>query len=303
MAYDIGFVDDTGSEGIAHKQMLLKIKTFAEAHGWTTMRYDNTSAKRELILKGVGYSGTEEIYIGFRTYEDVTANYYNLSVATFTGYVSSSTFATQPGASPVLGVPGHESRIDYWLVVTPQSISGAMKVGTPVYETFSVGKFFPFGRPAQFPQPLIACGMFNGEAATRFSDPAHSFGYKGSRANFKMRFVDGVWKSPDISPWENGGSNLSDHVRPLANYELIPLVMYDNTPNVYGQVEGIWQITGFGNSVESVVQVGGSSTVDPTGLTLKQTVDAIIAVSGRAFVVIQDVSRTGFGDYIAMEMK
>jgi len=103
MASDIGYVDSKGSEGVAHWQMLLKIKTFAEANGWTTLRYVNptpytdSTVIRELILLGGGLSGTQSIYIGFRAYQSQTADYYNLSVAGFTGYVAGNAFTSQPG--------------------------------------------------------------------------------------------------------------------------------------------------------------------------------------------------------------
>jgi hypothetical protein len=38
-------------------------------------------------------------------------------------------------------------------------------------------------------------------------------------------------------------------------------------------------------------------------MTVKQAVDAIRAVGGRAFVVLQNVNRTTWADYIALEMK
>ena len=57
------------------------------------------------------------------------------------------------------------------------------------------------------------------------------------------------------------------------------------------------------NGVENVAQMGGSSVIDQKGMTVKQAVDAIRAVGGRAFVVLQNVNRTTWADYIALEMK
>lgn len=92
MPHEIGFVQNTGV--LAHYMMLDKIKTFAEASGfWEVLRYNTGIEKRELILKGEGYSGTDEIFIGFRTYHSVGADYYNLTVAGFTGYVDSNTLS------------------------------------------------------------------------------------------------------------------------------------------------------------------------------------------------------------------
>lgn len=167
MASDVGFVTDGGSEGLAHWQMLLKIKTFAEAHGWTTLRYLNPTdgSPRELILLGTGLDGTKQIYIGFRTYHNVGADYYNLSVAGFTGYVSANSFVTQPGYIES-GIPAHNARIDYWLAVNDQRITFGLKVGTPVYEAGYAGFFFPYATPSQYPYPLVIGGMLNGVPTT-----------------------------------------------------------------------------------------------------------------------------------------
>lgn len=54
------------------------------------LREDTSSENHEIILKGRGYSQQEEIFVGVRTCQNANADYYNLAVATFTGYVSSN---------------------------------------------------------------------------------------------------------------------------------------------------------------------------------------------------------------------
>lgn len=285
MPYQTGFVDNTGSEGIAHWQMLLLIKTFAEANGWTTLRYLNPSpytdatVKRELIMQGVGLSGTEAIFIGFRAYQDQGADYYNLSTAGFTGYVAGNTFDTQPGYMES-GVPAHNNRIDYWLCVNAQRITFGLKVGTPAYEHGYAGKFFPYATPGQYPYPLFVGGMLNGPSATRFSDTVHSMYAKGNRANARMRFVDGAWKQPECWPWNNDYLAGSTQLRDTgSNYKLLPVVLNDGDPNIYGELDGIYSISGFNNATENPMTIGG---VD--------------------YVVLQDVGRNGFSDYYAMRL-
>src|SRR5690606_14680768 len=69
----------------------------AAGMAWEVLRYDTVSTNRQLILKGHGYTGAEEIFLGWRTYHDVGADYYNLLAGVFTGYVAGNTFDTQPG--------------------------------------------------------------------------------------------------------------------------------------------------------------------------------------------------------------
>ncbi len=278
MPHQISFVDNSGGV-LAHYKMLETIRDFASANGWTVLRYDTVPANRELILKGVGYTGEEEIFVGFRTYQDASADYYNLVAAAFTGYVPSNTFDTQPGAM-LSGVPAHNNRIDYWLTLNAQRIALAMKVGTPVYESCYVGKFLPYARPSQYPYPVISAGMLNGVSATRFSDTSHSMPYKGSRANMRMRFNDGVWRQPDCWPWNNvnvaGATNQQRDTGGF--YPLNPVVLSD-TSGIYGELDGVKHISGFNNAVENTLEVDGT-----------------------AWVVIQDASRNGFNDYYALRM-
>lgn len=246
---------------------------------WEVLRYDAVSANRELILKGKGLSRTEEIFVGFRTYQDASADYYNLLAGVFTGYVAGNSFDTQPGAR-LSGVPAHNQRIDYWLTLNGQRIALAMKVGTPVYELAYVGKFLPYARPGQYPYPLICSGMLSGAPATRFSDTAHSVGIKGNRANFGMRFNDGTWRQPECWPWNNAyvAGATTQQRDTGGQYVLNPVVLSDAS-GIYGELDGVRHISGFDNAVEN------SLTVD-----------------GADWVVFQDVWRTGFNDYFALRM-
>ena len=161
-----GFVDN--STMLAHYKMLETIRDVCLAEGWTILRYDTAITNRELLMMAPGLSGTEQIFCGVYCYQDSNADYYNLAVATMKGYVAANSFLTQPGISPVLGVPAHNQRIDYWLSVNGQRLNVAMKVGTPVYESFGIGKFFPYASPGQYPQPLFAAGMLTSASATRY---------------------------------------------------------------------------------------------------------------------------------------
>ncbi|WP_312467012.1 hypothetical protein [Stutzerimonas nitrititolerans] len=279
MPHTIGFVDNSGGV-LAHYKMLETIRDFASANGWTVLRYDTAPANRELILKGVGYTGEEEIFVGFRTYQDATADYYNLLAGGFTGYVAGNSFDTQPGVR-LSGVPAHNNRIDYWLTLNPQRIALAMKVGTPVYESAYVGKCLPYGRPSQYPYPVVCSGMLTGAAATRFSSTAasHSMGYTGNSPSLGLRSNDG-WLNAYCYPWGNDVLAGSSQVRDTSDiYHLIPIELHDNSGNLWGALDGIHFISGFNNAVENTIDINGD-----------------------AHVVVQDAFRTGFTNYYAMRL-
>lgn len=278
MTHEVGFVDDTLD--LAHYAMLAKIVEVADDTGWEVMRYVNTGLVREAILKGLGYSGEEEIFVGFRTYHDVSADYYNLLAGAFTGYVPGNSFATQPGAR-LSGVPAHNQRIDHWVTANPQRIALCMKVGLPVYEHAYVGKAFPFGRPSQYPHPLVCGGMLTGAAATRFSETTHQMPYKGNNARLGL-LTNGGWISPQTWPWNTAyltAASGNYQIRPaVTHYPPLKIHMQDAS-NMYGVLDGIEMITGFNNVVENT-----------------------FTRDGNTWVVLQDVARNGFNDFVAMRL-
>lgn len=296
MAHDIGFVDNTGSEGVAHWQMLLKIKTLAEANGWTTLRYLNPTPYtdktviRELILQGAGLSGTEQIFIGFRAYQDQTSDYYNLTVAAFTGYVAANAFAAQPGYIE-RGCCAHNQRIDYWLAVNAQRVLLGMKIGAPaVYETVYVGKFFPYATPSQYPYPMVLCGtLTSATPATRYSDTSasHATGARGGTSAGYLRDVMGNWVTFSCLPWTADYNNASTIRRDTGGYySALKAVLFTGaannpggTGNVWGELDGIRYVSGFNNVSENTASIGGITNV-----------------------LLGDVFRTGIGDYFLLEM-
>ena len=277
MAYEISFTEPSGGK-LAHQVMLERIRDLAVLNGWTVLRFDDTSTSHELILLGEGLTGSEEIFVGFRTYENVSADYYNILQGTFTGYVSGNSFDTQPGAY-LAGIPAHNNRIDYWLVCNAQRIALAMKVGTPVYESGYVGKMFPYGRPSQYPYPVICGGSFQGAAAIRFSDLTHDFYLRGNAGTRLGARTNAGWVSPSTHPYNNSALCGTTQLRDTnGKYQLMPVEIYDSN-GMLGVLDGIYHISGFNNAVENTVTIGGVN-----------------------YVVIQSVARTGFSDYYAMRI-
>lgn len=249
------------------------------ASRWAVLRYDTASATRELILQGSGLSGTEQIFVGFRSYESVASDYYNVSVAAFTGYVSGNTFTSQPGYVES-GIPAHNLSIGYWISVNGQRITFALKVGTPVYVCGYTGKMLPYARPDQYNYPVVCGGMFVGIPATRYSDTAQSIPYKGNKTNFSLRLVGGTWGQPYSWPWSATGLSGSTQLRDTNSvYTPLPVVLHNNSNTIHGELDGIFYISGFNNVVENTLTIGG-----------------------KIYVVFQDVYRSGFTDYFCLEL-
>jgi hypothetical protein len=315
VGYAIGTVNKDGGDD-AHLKLIDEIKTLVEANGWVTQRFTTNSTYRELIVKSLGLSGTEEIYLGIKTYQDVGADYYNITVAVMTGYVSGNSFEAQPGYF-ARSVPAHNNSITYFLTANAQRIVGCIKVGTPVYEHFYIGKFYPYARPGEYPSPLCLAAMLGAGSTARFSEVSHRFPYHGrTAAQLFIRSQAGAWPQPAVYPFQHASGSGSNTLAESAGeclvpagdyYQLEPLIMMEyhsdtNPTNVWGELDGVHFVSGFNNAVENVIQMGGA-TVDQTGMTVAQAVSAILAVpTARAFIVCQNVTQTSWRDYVAIEM-
>lgn len=315
MAYAIGTITNSGGVS-CHKQMLGIIESLALANGWVTLRKLTTGNNYELILKGSGLSGNEEIFVGFQTYESVAADYYNINLMTSVGYVPENAFNNQPGAQ-YYALAAHNNAMTYYLVCNAQRIAMCLKIGTPVYHHAYVGKYFPYARPGELPLPLMCAGMFDYNAATRF-DKGASFPYFGSNTSFsRIRDQTGAWVSTYNHPYSQGGGLTTglagtqgqSTLVPASNYyQVEPIILVDFVSNVinknvWGELDGIKFCSGFSNATENVIQNGGTSEVDQTGKTPSQAVSAIEAVGGVASVMLQSNRANSWRDFIAMEMK
>lgn len=140
-------------------------------------------ADDELILEGEG-GGTDEIFVGARTYflsgPDVT----NWELAGFTGYVATSTFATQPGVSPGrydnqgsspggAFVPLQNASMTYWASITSRRIVVVAKASSN-YSSLHLGFLNQFGTSTEFPYPLYIAGS-SADFQERFSSSLISY--------------------------------------------------------------------------------------------------------------------------------
>ena len=244
---------------------------------WLQNRWIDSSDDRELWLQGPGLSGIDEIYMGLRSYRNVSSDYYNLALAGATGYVPGNTWATQPGHSGDRGVALWNGSIPYWIRANGRCAVVAAKVAT-VYASFYFGKYLPYQSPGQYPYPVCVSAMLGSASATRYSDTSagHSMGFKGTRSQLVQRWIDGSWMQPDCHPWNNGTPTWRDSG---GAYPLMPIVLYNNN-GLFGELDGVYNCPVFGgNAVEDIITVGG---VD--------------------HVLIQDLFRTGVGDMIAIRL-
>jgi len=294
MAFEIGTATD-------HNDLIDKIRIFVSttiplAQRHTVLR-NTTEAntlgdlanEKVVIFQAPGMSGTDQIFYGMKVYKSVVADYYNFQLDGFTGYVPGNLFEAQPGSILGTGVTGlgntlWNQPIPYWLVANGQGFQCVAKVQN-TYVTFGAGLLLRYATPGQFPYPLVVYSNLTTSAATRYSDTAWVSGWKGARANLRLRFTSGTWLQPQSLPYiaatvpiRNTG-NVSGTA--TGYYGLHPIELGDatGTGNTYGALENLFYISGFNNAAENTLVSGGIT-----------------------YVVFRDGTKTGNNDYIALKL-
>lgn len=247
---------------------------------WEELRWDTTSTTQELILKGPGLSGDDEIFIGFRSYESIPSDYFNWDLNGFTGYDPAKTFFQQPvskgtASGAVLHLNLWNSDIPYWFVANGRRVIIVVRINTR-YFTAYVGLLTPYFTPQQEAYPLAIIGNNTGVGTQRWSDVSPN-------STLELYCCNGAnWSSVTSFPsLDNTGSRPLIQPTEDNTYVLIPFILYTgggfNTGadayvgRYYGDPDGLHYVSGFSNVSENivdnsgvehlVVQTGGDTTL------------------------------------------
>lgn len=263
--------------------------TFVVCPPWTSLRRVSGS---EMIWQAPGNGGTDQIIVGAKEFHDVGTDYYNWRLGGFTAYNSGAAFNQQPGypggpaqahSSPVLTL--WNSSIPYWIIASGRRVILIAKVST-VYVTAYLGFMASYMAPGAFPYPLIVGGnlaflndpvvtssswrwSYTGNENRDFAIPfpnSMSFDYQSS---LQLRLSSGSWRGFDVINTEtffgqvwpfayiDAGSFYDWRPNLDGGYPLLPVVLFDATPNVYGELDGVYATSGFSQGAENTITVAG----------------------------------------------
>lgn len=134
--------------------------------------FHGADGEYENIVQGAG-GGSDEIYCGWRTYENLSSSAYNWELAGMDGYSANLSWQNQPNKSP----GEHDDQttfqggayfllanttITYWASVTPFRIIVIAKVGA-TYSSMHIGWLNRFGTVTEIPYPMYIAGQTNNE--------------------------------------------------------------------------------------------------------------------------------------------
>jgi hypothetical protein len=237
----------------------------------------------ELILKGPGANGTDDVYIGFRTYTDSANGQYGLYCEGYTGYEAAQTFWLQPGSlhvaspsyRPLLRLTNNNT-FSYWLYISGRSIAVVARPNMR-YEVGYSGLYYSNDSP-QSPSTGNPYPLYVGAASLSkdiSENPGACFvnGHAGeSFANAYLKYTSWISMGDHpatgkfvVWPWnvqydDSDLTEISPILKPdeLSLYDLMAASLVTEG-KVFGQLEGIYFIPPFGVSAEDTVTVGADT--------------------------------------------
>lgn len=294
---------------------------------WTTVW--NTPAPEEnqsdIVLRGPGLSGQDQVYIGMRLVEEPIEDTFYIEMVGMTGVLPNAIrFDAHVNVTPYnvrtfLDV----GSMTYWFTATGRRFMAVAKVST-VFEAMYGGLFLPYATPLSYPYPLFiggSAGHANGDSASpgswrseadnhsHFADPHRIYSNSETRNASSAWMLDpaGSWKrvsnrgsasyspchiGPEYTEWDYAIDKNEEYgawfimERTMDAYGgdriLVPctIVQSDPTEQTYGILDGAFRCQGVANAAENLITVDG---VD--------------------HLVVQNVFRSGFGDYWAMALE
>lgn len=290
MAYEHGTAN-------GHKDLLAKIKTFVTTNAdlvsanqnWTVLNNDPTG--NEVYFKAPGLTTKESIYTAIKCHQDAGADYYNFQITASLGYSSSAAFGSQPNsANSAVLLFNHA--IPYWMSANGQRLIVVAKVSN-IYTCFYLGKFNQYGHPHQYPYPVFVGGAYKNHTA-RWSLP-YANGHRhlqnpDLKSNCFACTPGNVWAKSCNEGYEYNATTKSRIIaqppikvgnNPDGSYNLIPFFLVQDLPvkNVLGELDGVYWVSGHNNPSETILNQ-----------------------DGKQYLVFQNISKTDWSGYAALEM-
>lgn len=263
---------------------------------WTQLAWN--SGAGELFLRAPGTSGTENIYVNFKSYSDVPGDIYALICRGAIGYDSQLNFDNQPQTSVACYMSTWDTTTPYWFIANGRRVIVIAKAST-TYHALYAGKFLPFGTPSQYPSPIYIGAEFL--SPVRYSSTSDLFRHFYDPGDgCKVLRPDVGWytvQNNDV----NGSATTAITMHPMrglsgdsirltfdalrenidGTYPLFPCTIMESTPvqEALGELDGVFITSGYSNGSEDT-----------------------ITVSGDTYLVVKNIFRTGVGNAAAIKL-
>lgn len=281
-----------------------------------------TENQTDIVLRGPGLSGQDQVYVCLRLYEDPIGDTFFIQCRGATGVLPNG----QHYADHINVTPNYVrmfldvGTMQYWFVANGRRFMVVVKISTN-FEAMYAGLFLPYATPLSYPYPLFiggSAGPIDGDGPfnwrsensnhSHFVDPHYNSASSGG-------VEAGAWMMTPAGGWVRvcgTGSNTNVCVHPVftegdyffnettsdayqANWVrtrimdayggdriLIPVTLLQRTPN--DQTYGI---------LDGAFRCQG----------VANAAENLITVDGVDYIAVQNVYRSDFGDYWAMALE
>lgn len=276
----------------------------------------------DIVLRGPGLSGQDQVYVGLRLFQDVPLDSYAIECCAMTGILpAGATYKDHVNPSP------KEVRcfldggtMTYWFTATGRRFVIVVKIST-IFECLYAGLFLPYATPVAYPYPLFIGGSSGpsgyGISAVNWRSLSNNHisfmwgnwnGLTGSQTSEPTAWVlgpDAAWRraanngtetpvrfGPEFTLWEDGFSNRG------SSYSLRPQDIMARMIDGYGGDRMLWphQIV----QVDPSYQIYGILDGCYRCQGVANAAENVITIDGVEHMVVQDTFRTAFNNYWAV---
>lgn len=322
MAYETGTADD-------HIDYWDKLVSFLTTNAdlvaageewqqvWPVSGGDQTTG---LVMRGPGLANQNQIYVGMRMYQDAQNEAWWIDFWGMTGALADAdTVTNHVNVGHSVRVLLDANPMTYWFVANGRRFAMVHKIST-IFEAAYCGFFLPYATPISYGYPLFIGGSAGPGFQTH--NPYNWRGLENGHRHFMSPWYNGAsfqfsqpsatlidpsgqwlevgnlnnWGHVNIGPEVAGNgvgdtginrvgmNNVRTHMGSCygGQYPLLPATFIQNNPRgqTLGILQGCYWCQGSDNASENIITVGG---VD--------------------HLVVQDVFRTGLGDYWALALE
>ncbi|MDO6542822.1 hypothetical protein [Photobacterium sanguinicancri] len=275
---------ETGT-AIGHSALLNLVHDFLVKLNWKIERF---VAGKELIASQTPNNDAEQYYyIGFKTVESVNDDWFNWKIRTGNEYFGNVTFENMPNSSPIKYIHLWQHDISYYFIGDSRHVKVVAQVSSTTRCCY-LGKINQFASIAHWPKQTACCGESDKQSARWSDNPADNysnFQFVRGGAAHQIQWVDNTFipiqnlypnMNRQLSAFAASPGTYSDGSRPL-----LPIMVMHNTHKSMGEYIGAFFTTNENSGTMQVVTLPDKS---------------------RSFLMVQNVFRNGFNDFMALEL-
>ena len=285
-----------------------------------------SASATEVVLKGKGTSGSEEIFLGFRLVASIPNDSFSIHLFGMSGVIdSASNIEGHINVSPFpVKMFVDSSSMAYWFTASGRRFTAVVKIST-VFETLSGGFFLPYANPISYSYPLYIGGS---AGHGRSNDPTNWRSTSDGHSHFPYSFNNSG--TGNLSPsfrmltptgeWVDGAANEASTTN-NAVIGIGPSNFFDGLGAVRSSSGSQYSYNGLRLRQRSCF--GGDFTLTPFTLVRQTPADQTYGILDGAFqvpgfgnsseniitinsvdhLVVQNAFRTGIGEYWALALE